>query len=304
MTNIDKEYSIKKLLLAKRYITLLDTVSFHSDNVPAELIAEILEKAITTKSDEDTNRIDPHNAAELFIALDKAKYKDSNNLIKLEWLYIEVLSDDIWGRPPKLLHKDMSINPKSFVDVIKMMFKPTDNEVTQTEEAENYSEIQLVNRFKAAYNLLKSFTTIPGTMEDGKIDYEILLKWVKDVIKFSIINKREYYGYYYIGDYFAKGIEKDSIPPPEVCQVIEEIKNGDLEHGFQIANANRRGVTTRGMFEGGIQEKHLADHYYKLSKTLEVNYPRTSEIYKQIAKKYEYYSLREDDRAKEEELEY
>ncbi|MGH2574511.1 MAG: hypothetical protein ACRDFC_02305, partial [Ignavibacteria bacterium] len=103
---------------------------------------------------------------------------------------------------------------------------------------------------------------------------------------------------------FAKGIPKDSLPPEEICQVIEDLKSKDLEEGFYIATRNRRGVTTRALFEGGGQEKELAKHYVDLSKKIEFSYPRTAKVLKEIAKSYEHDAKREDVRAKEDELEY
>lgn len=301
----DKEFAIKKLLSAKRFLTLMDAVSYNNENISSELIADILEKSITIKSDdENKNRIDPHNAAELFKVLDKNGYNNITNFVRLEWLYIEILSDDLWGRPPKLLHEDMSLNATSFVDVIKMIFKPKDAEELQKEETKGLTENQIFNRYRAAYDLLSSFKTIPGKDSEENIDFSFLLNWVKDVIRLSKENKREYHGYYFIGELFAKSIEKDSLPPDAICKVIEEINNQDLIHGFQIANSNRRGVTTRSPFEGGKQEKSLSEHYFDLAKAIEVNYPIISKIYKEIARNYEFDAKREDNRAKEEELEY
>ncbi|MBZ0204492.1 MAG: hypothetical protein K8I03_15880 [Ignavibacteria bacterium] len=301
----DKKFAIRNLLQVNRFITLIDTVSYHSENIPSELIADILEKAITIKSnDENKNRIDPHNVAELFKVLDKNGYNNTPNLVKLEWFYIEILSDDFWGRPPKLLHNDMSLNAKSFVDVIKMIFKPKDDEELQKEETKGLTENQIINRYRAAYDLLSSFKTIPGKDKNGKIDYQTLLSWVKNVIKLSKKSKREYHGKYFIGELFAKGIEKDSLPLEEICRVIEELNSQELKQGFQIANSNRRGLTTRNPFEGGVQEKSLSEHYYQLAKEIELKYPFTSKMYKDIAKTYELDAKREDDRATEEELEY
>lgn len=306
MVKEDKEFVVRKVLGAKRFLTLMEAVSYNSQDIAPELIAEILEKGITTKSDElYKEHIDPHNAASLFKALDKSNYDDSKNFVKLEWLYIEILSDDLWGRPPKLLHKDLSEHPESFVQLIRWIYKPKDDEEMSKEETKGLSEKQIERRFKAAYDLLGSFKTIPGIDENGKIDKDILLEWVYKVINLSRDAKREYHGYYYIGELFAKGINWLKPPPNEICEVIEKIKNKDLEQGFSIATFNRRGGFSKGLWEGGTQEMDLAKNFSKISKGLKLEkYLRTSELYARIAKSYEFDAKREDDRAKEMNAEY
>ncbi|MCP6756149.1 hypothetical protein NL533_31475, partial [Klebsiella pneumoniae] len=85
------------------------------------------------------------------------------------------------------------------------------------------TEKQIEVRSTKAYGLLHSFDMIPGSDRNGKVNYDVIIKWCNAVIDLSKKAKRGYWGYYYIGELLAKGIEKDKIPPDEICRVIEKI---------------------------------------------------------------------------------
>ncbi len=295
------------MISVKRFLTALDTASMYPKDIDTEVIVQILEKAGTEKANEPyKSAIDPYNCIRLFKLIDKrTDFEDDKRIYQLEWLYLSVLSSGPKDRPPKIIHKDMAENASSFVQVLKFVYKPKGDDKMMEEEIKGLTEEQISNLAKKGFDLLYNFKTIPGRDENGVINYEKLSNWVYGVIDESKKVKRVHSGYYCMGELFAKGIKKDKIPPDEICRIIEEVNNKDLEQGFSIATYNRRGTISKSMWEGGIQERSLAENYFEISKELaKKKYRRTSLIYERIGKSYEHKAQNEDDRAKEMESEY
>lgn len=67
--------------------------------------------------------------------------------------------------------------------------------------------------------------------------------------------------------------------------------------GFLIGVYNRRGVTSRGMLDGGGLERALASDYRKWSRACALEWPKTAALLEKLAKDYETEARRHDDRA-------
>jgi len=60
---------------------------------------------------------------------------------------------------------------------------------------------------------------------------------------------------------------------------------------------NARGVTSRGVYDGGQQERELAGRYRDWAKATAGSWPRTSRVLRRLAEDYERDAQREDERA-------
>jgi hypothetical protein len=60
---------------------------------------------------------------------------------------------------------------------------------------------------------------------------------------------------------------------------------------------NKRGPTWRRPTDGGIQERDLAQSYRNLSKSLRLEWPRTSALLERVAKSLEHQGAESDDDA-------
>jgi len=102
-----------------------------------------------------------------------------------------------------------------------------------------------------------------------------------------------------IGQTFAHApVDADGIwPPVPVRDLIESIGSRNLENGTITGRLNSRGVTWRGVYDGGSQERTLAEQYKQWSLGVQVQWPRTARILRAIAESYERDAVREDERA-------
>ena len=79
-------------------------------------------------------------------------------------------------------------------------------------------------------------------------------------------------------------IDSWSRPCRPVCDVLEAIASEDMASGFEIGDYNGRGVTTRGAYEDGEQERDLAARHRAWARRFE--YPcvhRQSRVIRPLA---------------------
>ncbi|URJ45442.3 hypothetical protein MF628_005260 [Paenibacillus polymyxa] len=117
-----------------------------------------------------------------------------------------------------------------------------------------------------------------------------MLDWVKTARQEFIKAGRVDIGDNRIGHYLSGcPIGKDSIWPHEsVRSVIENIKSNKLDIAIRVGHINARGMTSRSSFDGGEQERTLADLYNTNAELIQLTYPRTADILRSIARSYEH----------------
>ena len=208
------------------------------------------------------------------------------------------------GRPPKILHRELSRNPDFFAEVLKYIYKPKNED--EKEEKESLPQELVKQRAHFAWKLLHSWETVPGIYSDWQIDYEKLKEWIVKARELSKKADRVEIGDSHIGQVLAhsKAEEDDIWPPEPVCKIIDEIQSRELDNGFSIGIYNKRGTVTKSFFEGGQQERELAEQFRKYADKWSVRYPRTASILTKIAEDYENEGKRMDKEAEIRDLEY
>lgn len=99
-----------------------------------------------------------------------------------------------------------------------------------------------------------------------------------------------------IGKAFAHSpAGSDRIWPAEpVRESIEFIGSREFENGHILGRLNSRGVTARGVYDGGQQERVIAARCCDWSTSAKTNWPRTARILRSIAESYDCDAIRED----------
>ena len=185
--------------------------------------------------------------------------------------FIEFLFFDGSNYPSNALYQELIDNPIKFT----LLFKTAYSE-------NNKLESKCKSR---AVSVLDSWSTLPGLNEDGSICKQYLDKWI-----FTVRDRLEGYVYSSIGNRYigqilaCSPLGKDDIwPAEEVRDIIESLECPDIEGGIRIGRLNQRGVTTRGIYTGGNQERELAQKYRTEAKKITIRYPRTAGILNNIA---------------------
>jgi hypothetical protein len=275
------------------------------DAVPLNLLADTLEAAIQT-SDTYFDGTTARDIGEHLDRLDTAGF-DTDRLAALEWAYLPLFEFD--RRPSGVLHRALSADPEFFVQILSFAFRGRGEEPTELSEGEQ-------NRARNAHTLLESWRRVPGSRDDGTIDPELLNGWVQDARRLLAEANRTEIGERYIGRVLRWGPDAKPAPgddaeaevtrtdgafppvvdwPAEIIRnVIEALASDDLESGFELEVYNSRGVTSRGMTDGGAQERTLSRLYRQRAAHAGAMYPRTSAMLKRIAESYERDAERHD----------
>lgn len=210
------------------------------------------------------------------------------DLASLEFYYFGLLQHD---REPRALNQALSSNPALFVDLVKRAFRSANESHRQSKRVDQLAE--------HAWRVLNGWHGFPGRQEDGTLDQATMQEWVKQArLQLSDLDRADI-GDELIGQTFAHApVDADGIwPPVPVRELIESIGSRQLENGAIIGRLNSRGVTWRGVYDGGSQERTLAEQYKQWGLAVQVYWPRTARILRAIAESYERYAIREDEQA-------
>jgi hypothetical protein len=183
-------------------------------------------------------------------------------------------------RPPTL-----ATDSKLFVDCLKLLYRARH----ETEGAEPIErDAQDVQRAKLLWRLFNEWQHIPGKQPDGSISPGELREWVtaaraaaREVDRLEVCDIK-------IGEVFAHSPsdEQGVWPCVPVREIIESRESEEIERGLTIGLYNLRGVVSKGIFEGGRQERELAANYERYAKACETQWPRTAAALRSLAETY------------------
>jgi len=190
-----------------------------------------------------------------------------------------------------MLHRELARNPHFFVEVVSWVFKSQD----QDEEPREVSEEEAARAAKG-YELLHSWREVPGRKDDGSVEAVALASWIGEARKALAAGGRAAIGDQYIGRVLRYGPnDADNVWPDVVIRdVIEEVASEDLETGLEVEVRNSRGVTSRGLTDGGVQERKFVERYLGYAQAVTDEWPRTAAMLHRLAKLFEADARRED----------
>jgi hypothetical protein len=303
----DVEYAALKLVEYNRpvrAIDLLNTALFRKCDLSSSTLMNALDAGLDSWQDEKNREPIPndiwYDVQQLIKKLQDDSKDDPNfdirRLASLEWGYLGFL--DGHGVSPATLHKSLQTNPSFFAEILGMIYR---SRKEQSDSAETPTEKQKA-KAENAYTLLYNWKTIPGILEDGTVDEQILMDWVNKAREICEESGRLEICDVKVGELFARATNKESDgswPCIPVRDVIEEIGSDALEEGFEVGTYNKRGTITRSLFEGGGQERELASQYKSYAEACEIEWPRTASVLRRVAKSYEERARREDEQTKD-----
>lgn len=266
----------RQLLEHGRPAAALDLLALYraQNNDPAEpsLVIDAFEAFLKTE-DEEIRLLSNWDIEQLLEFL-RCSRVDETVLASLEWRLLPALRFDASS---PILERRLAHDPEFFVEVLSLCFKPRSGEM----EREVLPEVS-----KNAYCLLHDWKLVPGSDEPGgEITEDRLRAWVAETRQLLIEADREIIGEQYIGKVLAHSPndEDGTWPALAVRNLIEESSSQHLEKGFHMGTNNKRGVTSRGIAEGGEQEYKLAQNYDGWANSVSDEWPRTAALLRALA---------------------
>lgn len=281
----DIELSIQKLTDYGRARDALLVASQYIDKeLSPDSLVKLLIDSARQPSDEHESRGDSfrHDVVEIFKYLDKASNVSPETMAQLEWAYLRVFQFS--DRAPTQLHNVLASDPDFFVQVICAIFRPAKESGIEDPPSDN-PKLEQANA-ERAFDLLQGWSSIPGQATDGSVDATKLENWMKGARLKLRERGRGDIGDQYIGQMLAASpsAPDGTWPAEPVRDVIEITQSRELELGVLVGVGNRRGVTSRGVTDGGELERQEATDYRTYSKATRYDWPRTSALLERIAK--------------------
>ncbi|MEJ7739860.1 MAG: hypothetical protein WKF97_20730 [Chitinophagaceae bacterium] len=258
-------YAIYKLLEVNRHVIIINQVSHFAEELPTELLINLLYEAATVKVVEEGQLI-IYSLSRIFEELQNRKDTNEDRLAQLEWCYIDFLTDVHSEGVPATLFNKLSKDPQFFIDMVLLVNKPyegTSDELNEEKKDERYKKVDSAKR------LLESLRMIPGVDRDGTINEEVLNHWVTTVraqaIEINCLDGVDSQ----IGVLMAWYPRNNTYwPAKEICEVIDHCESAVMMSDFRTEIYNSRSVHVKGAYEGGGQERSLSAYFEKMGKLL------------------------------------
>lgn len=257
-------------------------------SVTPELVKVVLDAALSTPTSDARVGSLGYEVALLLDYLE-AEGVPPDQLAGYEFAFFRLLDHH---RTPRALFEALGKDPSLFVDLVSRVYR-----------GKNEPRRQLDDREQAlaghAWHVLNDWRGLPGWRSDGTIDSDHLTHWVQEARLAFAESDRADIGDEQIGQALSAAPEgADGVWPAEpVRDLIETIGSTRIEAGIHLGVVNSRGVTTRGVFDGGDQERALAARYRQWAAQTAGRWRRTSRVVRGLAESYELEAQQEDERA-------
>jgi len=241
-----------------------------------------------------SDRASTYAAVEVLDDLEGSALVDDETLASLEFIWWAAL--EAHDRPARAIHRLLCSDPNFFATLVGFAHSTHRNGPEEEAEIDEATRRAILQRAQLTLEVLDSWRTVPGLTADGQIDGERLRQWILEGR--TILEPAGLLGPadHHIGSLLAFSPDSDGQwPAPVVCDIIEELRSIDLEEGLESAIVVLR-ETTRGMFDGGEQERVLAARYREHAAAV-LGCPRTASMLRRIADAFEQEARTEDDRA-------
>ena len=216
--------------------------------------------------------------------IDKQPEVSDTDIVALEIPYILMSGEEIsdWK-----IYKMIIESPHYLFEMIDYAFYSDDPEQRKLEEEKNTSDKQ--RRVLATFSgrLLLSIHTMPCMGEDDAIDEERLREYIATLQKLGEEKKKMSMVNHTIGQLLANCPQCiQGCPPGIICEIIEGLNNKSVNDSFHAQIYNRLGSTVRGPYDGGDIEYNKAARFRKTAEELQIMYPITSEIFRDLSGVY------------------
>lgn len=280
----DLNTAVQKLIEYKRPHVALDIITMQIDKIgaviSATLVMDALEMAVRTKPEYDGGWRVFDYIDELLGAIERTGEVDGSRLAYLEFALIRLLSNR-GGRGPKFLRNELSRNPEFFIEVLCLAYPAED------EKNRNLSEDERA-KVMSCYELLHGWSLIPGLENNGTINSTVLNNWVQKVRELSFQHKRAKVCDRAIGRVLSHSPKESdgTWPAIPIRDLVESVNSDAINRGFMMGVSNGRGVRSRGLLDGGVQERQLAERYKGYADAIRTLWPRTAAVLDKLTVEY------------------
>jgi hypothetical protein len=290
----DLAFVFDKYAEVERFSAILDMIAYDENLLSTPQCIQLL-RGLIRELNKETWKLQrvQYEVVHMIQALQEREDVDLGDLAAIEYQYLPVLE---FQAEPTALNRLLGTSPQLFVNVICDAFSPASGE-----KGEITDERRL--RARLAYRLLQSIKTVPG-FSSGAEDVNHLRSWISEVRTLAKEADRAVITDQQIGQilaYAPSDSEDAAWPSKAIRDLIEELEAEQVERGIAISRFNQRGSFSKGLYDGGKQERALANQYRNWADVTR-KWLRTSALLRQIADDWDRYAKRADSEAELDQL--
>lgn len=257
----------------------LGALALHPNIYPVRLITRLLDGLI-----EELNQPGamPDSMTGYYVekALDALEARDGNNPSQVAAFELRLYPLLEHGSRRLRLFDAIAQDPELFHKLLREVYMA---------DGESPPEAGMVDpsvqaRARRSWSILNRFDRLPGDSLDG-VESAVLQSWTARVLQLGLETKRLAITQSYLGRVLAHAPADGSDgvwPDRSVRDLIEQLASTTVETGLQVECYNMRGVHTRGLYEGGVQERDLAKTAYEGAAAVAAEWPRTASMLRRI----------------------
>ena len=257
----------------------LDALSIRPDIYPTRLITRLLDGLIEEMNQPGAmpDSITGYYVEKALDALDARDGNDPSLVASLELRLYPLLEH---GSRRLRLFNVIAQDPELFHKLLRDIYMADDESPART----GMVDPSVQARARRSWSVLNRFNRLPGELADG-VDSAVLRSWTVRVLKIGIETKRSEITQSYVGRVLAHAPadRSDGVwPDRSVRDLIEQLASTTVESGLQVERYNMRGIHTRGLYDGGRQERDLAETAYGGAAAVAAEWPRTAFMLRRI----------------------
>lgn len=293
------EYAVFKLLAARRPRSAFCAVKFIIDRLPAALWVDIIQ-AISRGEEPDGPSLDYYHLDEVFGYLDTTDGFTDEQIANLEMPFVSLLCQHGHRNHKRTLaiHRQLARDPNLFLELLRWHYRRRDGTIDSDQKEVPDDKRKFLAEL--AYHALQGWNSVPGCDEGGSVNQDKFNSWADTALALAEDANRKEVAETHLGALlarFARNRSWENWLPICVLDYLERPGSKGLREKFDLGVQNARGVTMRGPYDGGAQERRLAERYRGLATRFGNSHPRLSQTLVNIAKRYELMARQQDDQA-------
>ncbi len=266
------EFVIQNLLDSQREWDIISLITDEEiiEKINIELKIRVLKGAIFNARTK-YRQMDFYNFNKILLSVKDTEIHETKfekDILEIEGFLFQTLNEYL--NPGEELHivRVLKWDPNMMIDLLKSYEQLNTND-------------SLVG-FEILYRFVNDLRFVICKHEDGSIDYEHVVNYLSTLIKCNELPMK----YTLIGNLLYAIMITQEEPSKEFCNVIEILANDDVDQHLYLAISNSRGVTCRGCYDGGQQERNLAEHYKDLAKKVFPYSFRLKKVFDNLERSY------------------
>lgn len=269
------DIAITQLMQAKRPVALIDFIGCYYKSLSPYQLLSILELLIT---EPETQISSSYKVGEIIDYLESQDDIDETKLLKVEYNLFALFEYEGTHRL-KTLYRILMNEPDFFMQLILCVYGEKPKELSESEKTNAVH----------AYKILKGCQFLPAVNKLNEIDEQRFSQYITEIREKSklagVIEACDSVLGQILSNSPAQDDEKSILNC--VADILDLPDAKDIRNGFDTGIMNQGEVTSREIYDGGIQERELADKYNKLAQPWAITHPFVAQMFRDIAKSYE-----------------